>query len=133
MNATARVLRNEFAALLEKHINVASMTQLDLARTIGYENPNIITMFKKGSTRVPLEKVAPLAVALDLDPAMLLRLWFQTFVPEALVALEEHMGMVLTRSEKSWVVGLRDTFKTVPPYDRRIDKDLKALMGSVAV
>ena len=132
MNTTARERRNDFAALLETHINASTMTQMDLAKKLGYDNPNIITMFKKGSTRVPLDKVAPLATALELDPAALLRLWFETFLPEALPALDEHMGMALTRAEKSWVTGLRDTFKTVPPYDKRMGKELKAIFAAVS-
>jgi hypothetical protein len=111
--------RNRFAALIEEQINASEKTQIDLARELGYENPNIITMFKKGTTRVPLDKVAPLARALDLDSGELLRQWFATFYPDALPEIEKHLGPVLTRAEKTWVWGLRRRLGAVPAFDER--------------
>ena len=56
----------------------------EIARDLGYENSNVITMFKRGTTRVPLEKVVPLALAVGEGPGMLLRHWFEAYMPEAL-------------------------------------------------
>ena len=49
-------------------------TQREIAAECGFDKPNIITMFKNGSTKVPLNRIGALAKALDADPAHMLRL-----------------------------------------------------------
>jgi hypothetical protein len=67
--------RSQFAAHLEKEINASELPQSELAHRLGYSNANVITMFKNSTTRLPLEKVAPMARALHLDSGELLRAW----------------------------------------------------------
>lgn len=55
--------------------------QWEIARDVGYEKPNIITMFKQGVSRVPVEKVAPFAISLGADLAELLLLWLGELAP----------------------------------------------------
>jgi hypothetical protein len=126
------VKKDRFVARLEKAINASSKTQFQIADELGYPNANLITIFKKGTTRVPLDKVAPLARALDLDPANFMREWMAAYMPVALVALEELVGTPLSRSERTWVDGLRKTFGTVPPFDRSWSEELKDLVRSSA-
>src|SRR5271157_5534513 len=49
-------------------------TQREIAVEIGYEKPNMISMFKRGETKVPLDKIPLLAKALHVDPAHLFRM-----------------------------------------------------------
>ncbi len=49
-------------------------TQADSAEGGGFVNANLIAMFKSGSSKVPRDQVPALAMALDGDPARLLRL-----------------------------------------------------------
>lgn len=49
-------------------------TQREIAEECGFENPNIIPMFKNGTTKVPLNRAVALATALGVDPAHFLRL-----------------------------------------------------------
>ncbi len=121
------VKKDRFVARLERAINASEKTQLQIADELGYLNANLITIFKKGTTRVPLEKVPALARALDLEPADFLREWLVAYMPEALVALEELIGTPLSRSERAWIDGLRKTFGTVPPYDKAWSAELKEL------
>ena len=59
------------ARLLElKH----QKTQAEIAEEAGFVNPNMVTMIKKGSTKLPIDRVPALAKALESDPALLLRL-----------------------------------------------------------
>jgi len=67
------------------------LSQIHIARKLGYVNPNIITMFKQGRTRVPSEKVVPLARVLGQDPEMMLRQWFLAYMPETLPDIENHL------------------------------------------
>jgi plasmid maintenance system antidote protein VapI len=64
-------------------------TQREVAEACGFDQPQIITLFKQGRTKVPFDRVGPLAKALDVDPAHLLR-----FGPAGIHAgnLEQHRG-----------------------------------------
>ena len=124
--------RNRFVTRLEKAINGSAKTQFEMAEALGYTNANIMTMFKKGTTRVPLEKVSILARELDIDPAELMRDWLATYMPDALPSLEELIGSPLSRSERSWITGLRKALGRVPPYDDRWADDLKKMVASTS-
>lgn len=115
----AATKKNAFAARLERAINASDKTQWEIANSLGYDNANIITMFKKGTTRVPPDKVAPLALALDIDPGELMREWFDTYMPEMVPAMEEWVGTPLSRAERSWISGLRRHLGRVPAFDDR--------------
>ena len=63
--------RMAFAAMLEEAINDPSAPkQVELANKLGYTNGNVLTMFKRGTTRLPLDKVVPMAQALSKDPGV---------------------------------------------------------------
>ncbi len=53
--------RKTVAEFLTHAITHSGKTQKLIADELGYDNPNIITMFKQGSSPVPLKKVGPLA------------------------------------------------------------------------
>src|SRR6478672_9227328 len=57
-------------------------SQRDIATEIGYEKPNMISMFKRGEAKVPLDKIPALAEALHVDPAHMLRLAFEQYWPD---------------------------------------------------
>jgi hypothetical protein len=124
--ATTRI---QFAACLEKEINSSELPQSELAHRLGYSNANVITMFKNSTTRLPLEKVVPMARALHLDPGELLRSWFEVFSPGVLPAIEEHLGPILSNAEKSWIRGLRKSLGSVPQFDDRWSKGIKAVVS----
>ncbi|MGZ9053126.1 MAG: helix-turn-helix domain-containing protein [Rhodoplanes sp.] len=65
-------------------------SQREIAAELGYERPNIISMMKRGETKLPLDKVPALAKALHVDPAHLFRL-----------ALEQQMDAFCNRSTSS--------------------------------
>jgi plasmid maintenance system antidote protein VapI len=83
--------KSTIAEHIDKLIVRSSKTQREIALEIGYERPNIITMFKQGRTKVPIEVVPRLAKALDEDPAFLLRMALREYMPEVLKVIEEHL------------------------------------------
>lgn len=87
-----RALRDVFTAKLERLINDSDKSQVKLAEELGYDNQNMITMIKQGKTRVPLEKVVPLARALGVNPSMLIQAWFTAYMPAALASIEPYMA-----------------------------------------
>jgi transcriptional regulator with XRE-family HTH domain len=64
-------------------------TQREIAEECGFLTPNIITMFKKGDTKVPINRIGSLAKALGVDPAYLLRLVMSEYLPDAWDAIED--------------------------------------------
>ena len=71
------------AKYLDRHIDTLKgvKTQREIAAEIGYEKPNMISMFKRGEVRVPLDKIPLLAKAIDADPAHLFRLALEQYWP----------------------------------------------------
>lgn len=69
-NTTMAVyLRNQIDSLGDLGIN-----QREIALSAGYDKPNILSMFKRGETKVPLNKALALAKALRCDPSFFFRL-----------------------------------------------------------
>ena len=86
--------------LLEQLKATSGKTQRDVANEIGYENPNIITMFKQGRTKVPLNVVGPLAEALEVSPAYLMKVALQEYAPNTFAAIQGALGRPLADWER---------------------------------
>ena len=81
---TVRPLANTaIARFLDRRIDElkGAKTQREIAAEAGYEKPNIISMFKYGEAKVPLDKIPALAKALEIDPAHLFRLALEQYWP----------------------------------------------------
>ena len=85
---------NPFVTYIARLIERSRLPQVEMARQLGYSNSNMITMFKKGHTRVPMARVVPLADLLGQEPGAMLRLWFSVYEPEALPDLEKFRRLV---------------------------------------
>jgi hypothetical protein len=70
-------------------------------------------MLKKGDMKLPLDKVGPLAKALQVDPALLFWLCLSEYASETLQAL---------------VVSMRGSI-VLNPYERRLVKAYRMLVG----
>lgn len=80
-------------------IQASGKSQAQIAEEIGYPKGNIIAMFKMGVTKVPLNKVGPLAKALDTDPADLVRLALATYYPDTYETVKKHLGELVSKNE----------------------------------
>jgi len=99
-------------------------TQREVAEACGFETPNIITMFKKGQMKVPLDRVGPLAKALDADPAHLLRLAMQEYLPETWSSIEEILhSTVLTKNELELIRKYRQVTSHSDAQAMVVDRD----------
>ena len=99
------------AQFLDRHIDrmtAAGWRQIDIARAIGYSKANIIAMFKKGDTKVPINKVPALARTLGVDPAFLMRLGLQQYWPEEAETITEVLGGIYTENEKAIIEAIRE-------------------------
>ena len=88
------------AEFIAERLAAIDKTQRQIATECGLENANVITMFKQGSTKLPLNRIGPLAKALDVDPAHLLRLAMLEYMPDTWDAIENVMqSTLLTANE----------------------------------
>jgi hypothetical protein len=101
--------RPTVAEFLADQIVVIDKTQRDIATECGFDHPNIITMFKNGQTKLPINRIAPLARALNVDSAYLLRLVMLEYLPDTWEVIENIMqSTVLTANELSMVRAFRE-------------------------
>lgn len=71
-----------YVAYIDSLITVSPKSQSAISREIGYKNPNILSLIKKGRIPLPVEKVLPLAEALNADPVRLMMMVLEDRQPE---------------------------------------------------
>ncbi len=124
-------IRTTVADFIADRLAESDKTQREIAQECGFEKPNIITMFKNGSTKVPLNRIGPLAKAIGADPAHLLRLVMQEYLPDTWEAIEDILkSTVLTANELDLVRKFRDVTGDNDAAPLIIDRD--ALVAIVA-
>jgi len=104
-----------FASYLAAQIDASEKTQREIASALGYARPNLITMFKQGLTKVPIEKVPALAKILGLDPVHLLTFAMREYMPETLKTIQANVGYVVTGNEYAVVEAIRGVTKDANP------------------
>src|SRR5438270_13100393 len=75
-------------------------TQREIAVEIGYDKPNMISMFKRGEMKVPLEKIPALAKAVEADPAHLFRLALEQYWPSLGETIQTIFGRLASANEE---------------------------------
>jgi transcriptional regulator with XRE-family HTH domain len=95
------------AEFITGRIAVSRLTQKELAERLGYPKPNIITMFKQGLTKVPVERVPKLAELLECDPLMLLQMAMNEYKPGEFQAILEICGLPISKNERAIVEIIR--------------------------
>lgn len=104
------------AKYLERQLALCGRSQRDIATELGYANPNMITMFKQGRTRVPYAMIGRLAAATDSDPAFLVRLVLGEYDPDLLATIETVLadGLMLSVDERELVALAREASGGLP-------------------
>ncbi len=117
-----------FELYLSRLLEISEKSQRQIAKECGYANPNIISMFKKGHTKVPVEKVPAMAKALGVDPADMLRRAMRETMPSVLQTVEDVVGDLVTVNERKILETIRSASKeSDPALDKDTEKALKAL------
>ena len=70
------------AQMLERAIEFSGKSQKDIATEVGYTKPNVLSMMKKGITKIPIDKAPALARACGVDEKMFLRHVINEYMPE---------------------------------------------------
>lgn len=84
-------------------------SQAEIAAESGFVNPNMLSMIKTGSTRLPIDRVPALAQALEVDPRRLLQLAIEQWAGiTAARTFNEIFGTIVTFNEIAWLDAIRD-------------------------
>jgi len=91
-------------------------TQSEIAREAGFNNANFISLLKNGTSKIPLDRVPDLARAIEVDPALLMRLSLdQSIGPAGAAAVISIFGTPITRNELAWLTGIREASENSDP------------------
>lgn len=83
-------------------------TQLAIASEAGFVSPNMLAMIKSGTNKLPLDRVASLAKALECDPVMLFILALEQLDGNTTEqAIRQIFGTLLTENEVAWLEEIR--------------------------
>jgi transcriptional regulator with XRE-family HTH domain len=112
------------AEFIADRLATIDKTQREVSEACGFETPNIITLFKQGRTKVPLDRIGPLAKALDVDPAHLLRLAMQEYMPETWGSIEEILhSTILSANELELIRKFRQVTGDCDAQAMVVDRD----------
>ncbi|MBK1619351.1 hypothetical protein CKO42_13060 [Lamprobacter modestohalophilus] len=112
------------ADLLAFYRNNSPLTQVEVAQRVGYK-PNVISMFKLGTSPIPIAKIPALSKVLEIDPQRFLRTALAEYHTEMLEVIESIYGQLLTENEAILLKRFRDD---LPDDDALfIDSDAKYL------
>lgn len=79
-------------------------SQAEIATQAGFTSANMMSMLKSGAIRLPLDRVQPLATALEVDPSFLMLLTLEQMVGDTdAEAIVEILSGAVTRNEMSWI------------------------------
>ena len=106
-------------------------SQAEIAEEAGFISPNMVTMIKKGATKLPIDRVPAVAKALECDPALLLRLALeQGEGATAATAIFEIIGPPVTRNELVWITEIREASgDTDPRLTSRASAAIRGIFG----
>lgn len=83
-------------------------TQLEIATESGFLNPNMLSIIKSGASKLPLDRVASLAEALECDPVMLFTLALEQLDRNTTEqAIRQIFGTLVTENEVVWLEEIR--------------------------
>lgn len=89
---------------LEKAIDLSGKTQREIALEVGYDKPNVLSMMKKGTTKIPVEKVPALARATGVDPAQMLRIVMTEYNPDVWAVIVSVMNNEPLSDEEKQII-----------------------------
>lgn len=109
----------------------STKTQIKIAAESGFRSPNMMSMVKHGSTKLPLDRVLGLAKALDCDPASLFRMAIEQSDQNATSqAIDQIFGAIITDNEAAWLKCIRQASNdSDPSLTARAEKAIRAIFG----
>lgn len=95
------------AKLFSNYVDMSDLTQREIAAKAGYRRANIITMFKTGETKIPIDKIPTFAEILGIDAKRFLRVALEEYMPPIMYVIEDVLATVLSDNEIEIINELR--------------------------
>jgi hypothetical protein len=107
----------ELSRWLQQYIDspACDKSQREIATDLGYPRANIISMFKSGEAKVPLDKLPALAKSLGVDFAHILRLGLAQYMQDSNADLARAFRRVVTENEMEIIQHVRSISKGSDP------------------
>ena len=114
------------ANMLAKAIETSGMTQREIADRVGFRHANILSMLKKGETRVPLDRIPALAQTLGMDQAEFLLIAIEEYHSGVYEVLCDVLGLPFSDAEQGLVVlfrmaNLRGEIELEGPFKKALE------------
>jgi hypothetical protein len=118
MSIKIKVKRPSIVEFVNDALAASPKTQKEIADEMGLENSNVITMYKNGTSRIPLNRTKSFAIAVGVDPLFLMRLALIEYYPEVHSILESVLpAPILTKNEEALIKSFRKmTDYSDPPF-----------------
>ncbi|ENO7467495.1 XRE family transcriptional regulator [Enterobacter hormaechei] len=116
-----------YAAYIDSLIMTSPKRQAAIASEIGYKNANNLSLIKSGKIPLPIDKVRPLAEALDADPVRLMLMVLEERHPELLEFFRDEGTAPLSQEEKQVLDAFRKRFNGETGASERVIEAIKSL------
>lgn len=116
---------------LNKKIDrLTELTDEQIATKLGYSRPNIISMWRTGRTKIPLNKLKPLSDVLGVDFITLLPLWLEQYMDRGDHRhVVQAAGRLVTEQEAVFLAKVREATQGRPFRLRKgAEKQIQALL-----
>lgn len=112
------------AEYISWQIQLCGKSQTDIAREVGFDKPNVITMIKQGKTKVPLAKIGSMAKALEVDPVHFMKLVLSEYLPDLLEVIQAITAQpLITQNELEFINVIRSANVVNPKLRTDTERD----------
>lgn len=107
-------------------------SQREIALEAGFRSTNFLAMLKRGDSKLAIDRVPALAIALGVDPRLLLRLTLeQEGLETTKGAIDEIIGTIVSQNEIDWLSEIREASgHSDPRLTSRLRTPLRAIFGA---
>ncbi|EPO5386908.1 TPA: XRE family transcriptional regulator [Raoultella ornithinolytica] len=116
-----------YVAYIDSLITVSPKTQATISSEMGYKNPNNLSLIKSGKIPLPIDKVRPLAEALNADPVRLMMMVLEARQPELVDFLRDEGIAPLTPEERKVLEAFRNRFPSQTDGVEQVVEAIKKL------
>lgn len=109
VHAHTKTTIKSVAEYISWQIEICGKKQLEIAEECGFDKANMITMIKQGKSKLPMNKIGPMAKSLGIDPVNLLKMCLQEYLPDTWEAIQRIVNQpIITLNEWEFVETIRE-------------------------